>query len=129
MIRKTVTGIVVAVVMVVVVGTSAFAAVDLAASSTGSVTLAGTPTMSFKTSPNVYVDYHSAGPGTTATSYVAGSMHSTGDRAYGVDPDYTGMYIQTVTSAQATSGTIPNFPATSAAGSSGDFGTTGWVAK
>jgi hypothetical protein len=126
MFRKT--AITLVALVVVVMAGPAFAT-DLAASSTGALTISGTPTMSFKTSPNVYAAYHSAGTGVANTSYVAGSMHSQGDRAYGVDPDYTGTYVQSITSAQASSGTVPNFPTTSAAASTGDFSTSSWAAK
>jgi hypothetical protein len=128
MLRKIALGLVALVVVVMTGGASAFAT-DLGASSTGALTISGTPTMSFKTSPNVYAAYHSAGAGVANTSYVAGSMHSQGDRAYGVDPDYTGTYVQAITSAQASSGTVPNFPTTSAAASTGDFNTSNWAAK
>jgi hypothetical protein len=81
-------------------------------------------TLTFKTSPNVYVHYESdATPGTT---YVAGSVHNAGDRAYGVDPDYTGMFV-----ANVPVGTTDPWDAGApsvAAGSSDDF-STGWVAK
>jgi hypothetical protein len=53
-------------------------------------------------------------------------MHSQGDKAYGVDPDYTGMYVQSVPTGSTS---VLNFPTTSAAGSSGDFGASNWAAK
>lgn len=127
MIRKTVISIValVAVVVVMVAGTSAFAATDVT-NTTGNVPAFGTPSVTFKTSPNVYLYYHSNGPGSTATSYVAGTYHNQGDKAYGVDPDYTGMYVQTI---PAGSTTLTGFPTTSAAGSTGDFAAGTWTAK
>lgn len=82
---------------------------------------------SFKPSPNVYIHYESDnGTAGASTTYVGGSVHSQGDRAYGVDPDYTGMYVATVPA-----GTTDPWDAgapTVAAGSSTDFG-TGWTAK
>lgn len=126
MVRKTVTGIVASLAVVMVLGASAFAT-DITAA-TGNITPFGSPTMAFKTSPSVYVDYHSPGATTANVSYVAGSVHAQGDRAYGVDPDYTGMYVQSVTAGQTS---VPNFPATSAASSTGDFpgASTLWVPK
>lgn len=81
---------------------------------------AGATLLNFKTSPNVRVSYNSDA---THTSYTAGSVHTGGDKAYGVDPDYTGMYVKTV----AAGTTDPGIPS-AVAGSSGDFA-SGWTAK
>lgn len=81
-------------------------------------------TMTFKPSPNVKVSYFS---NTTFSSYVAASGHTAGDRAYGVDPDYTGMYVNDMTATEAVTGP-PNFPTAATAGSTGDFGTD-WTPK
>lgn len=83
----------------------------------------------FKTSPNVRASYSSdsaAAADGSGTTYVAGSVHMAGDRAYGVDPDYTGMFVQNVTVGdwEATLGTLP----APTPGSNSDF-TGDWVAK
>lgn len=87
-----------------------------------------TDVVEFKTSPNVRAAYTSdsgaMGDG-TGTTYVAASVHVAGDRAYGVDPDYTGMFVANV--AVGTKGGDLDMP-TPAPGSNSDF-TGDWVAK
>lgn len=127
MILKTVTSMVASLAVVMALGTSASAG-QIASPTTGTVTFAGAaPAVSFKTSPNVYVQYTATttGAGTANTSYVAASRHNQGDKAYGVDPDYTGMYVQTVTAGVST---IGSFPSAATAGSTGDF-SSAWTAK
>lgn len=128
MILKAVTGMVASLVVVMALGTSASAG-QIASPLTGNVTYTGAlPTATFKTSPNVYIQYvaTTAGAGSLNTSYVAASRHNQGDKAYGVDPDYTGMYIESVTVGVST---ITNFPSAATAGSTGDFNTSNWTAK
>ncbi len=105
-----------------------WAAADSAIQTAGQAALDMT-VMTFKTSPNVlaHIETNSGAFGDgTGTTYVAGTVHRAGDRAYGVDPDYTGMFVGTVPvgTEDAWDAGTPSVTA----GDSGDFG-TGWTAK
>ena len=105
--------------MTIVFGLLAFTSLSWGATlGTGSVTVGnGANSTTFQTSPRVYLDYTADATGST---YVAASVNSQGTRAYGVDADFTGVYVQTVSSGQVAT-TLP----TPSAGTTGEFG-SGW---
>ncbi len=122
MMLRIVMSVLVAVTLVVGFGIPAFA--TSATINAGSVATFGTPAVSVKTSPNVIGQYLSPGTGAANTTYVAGTVHAQGDKAYGVDPDYSGTYTLVTTVGQTA---VPSFPSAATAGSTGDF--SGWTAK
>jgi hypothetical protein len=127
---KSVVGMLGVVAMVLLLSPS-WAAADTAIQLAGEAALDMGGVLTFKTSPNVLAhmetDSGAFGDG-TGTTYIAGTVHRAGDRAYGVDPDYTGMFVGTVPvgTEDAFDAGGPTIPPV--AGDSTDFG-TGWTAK
>ncbi len=74
----------------------------------------------FETSPNVDLAYTGTA---TGSSYAATSFNTQGTQHYGVDADFTGMYIQAAGSSDSAAKTPP----TPVANASSEFG-SGWSA-